>query len=102
MAGAETWSGAALRASAISASGSIMYAASGGYFGDWAAAAALATSATSTNASFLSFGVLSIPMVVASGAVIPEPAGMPRCVRLHCRETNGDGQRIRTKSPFFD
>src|SRR3954470_3246753 len=55
----ETLSGAALRASAISASWGIMNSLSGGYFGVWAPAAALAKSETRTNASF--FISLSFP-----------------------------------------
>jgi hypothetical protein len=48
----DTLSGAALRASAISASWSIMNSLSGGYFGVWAPAASLAKRETRTNASF--------------------------------------------------
>jgi hypothetical protein len=47
----EMLSGAALRASAISASWGIMNSLSGGYFGVWAPAAALAKSETRTNAA---------------------------------------------------
>jgi hypothetical protein len=56
----ETLSGAALRASAISASWGIMNSLSGGCFGVWAPAATLAKSETRTNASFFISSILSI------------------------------------------
>src|SRR5262249_21562440 len=60
VAGPETLSGAALRASAISPSASVGYALNGGDFGLWAPAAALARSGISTNASFVMLASLSI------------------------------------------
>src|SRR3981081_2025881 len=63
----EMLSGAALRASATSASWAIVNSLSGGYFGVWAPAAALAKSKTRTNASF----VISLSFPSSNGGRVP-------------------------------